>query len=101
MNWLIAQVSRFNSWYDGLAGTPRFLLFLGLMMVSVFSLNLGLNLHDSPASKYLISIGLINTLIVGWVAVIRANGLGGPHKLVAKILGFMLIGTIVMVAVVS
>lgn len=100
MERLIAQVSRFNRWYDGLAAGPRFSLFMAMMLGSVFLLNLGLTLENA-ASKYLVSIGLVNTMFVGWIAVIRANGLGGHHKLIAKILGYMLIAVLIMVAIIS
>ncbi len=97
MDRLISQMSRFNQWFDGLQEPGRFLLFLVMMVVSVFVLQLGINLGN----QVMITIGLVNTSIVTMIAALRATGRGGPHKLIAKCMIGAVFFIIVMAAIVT
>jgi hypothetical protein len=72
---MFTLIDRFNVWFDGLDASPRFGVFMLMMTCSVFLLNLGVTLGN----KYAMGIGLIATLPVVTIAVVRAMGRGGKH----------------------
>jgi len=67
---MFTAIDRFNSWYDKQQDPWRFLIFMGLMFVSVFALHLGLVVKNLP----MMAVGLITTSVVVVIAVVRASG---------------------------
>lgn len=67
------MINRFNTWYDGLKEPKRFLLFMAMMAMAVFPLQLGLAFGNVIATLF----GLVVLLVLVVVALFRAFGLGG------------------------
>ena len=94
------MIDRFNSWYDSLKEPKRFGFFMLLMCLSVFPLNMGVSAYGTPYAAIatpLMLFGLTTTLLVCYVAAIRAAGHGGKHKYAAY--GLMGVMTFVALAV--
>lgn len=76
------MIQTFNKWFDNLPSTKRFLVFLSMMIGSVFLLQLGLNLGSPGLSL----VGLANTGLVAMIAGQRAIGKGGIHETIGKVM---------------
>lgn len=80
-------INKFNTWYDGLPGTPRFLLFISVMAVAIFSLQLG----PVYAKPWVTLFGLSIFSMMCFVACVRATNMGSMHRVVAWVLGGLMV----------
>jgi hypothetical protein len=84
------MVRTFNRWYDGLAPTPRFLLFMLMSVLSFGVLEFGI----TAGMPVLAAIGLFNTAIMVIIAAGRAMSHDAPsHRFAGGLiaLGFALV----------
>lgn len=89
MNFIFDKLSQFNHWYDAQQEPKRFLLFITLMILAIFPLQLGITFGHPLAAIF----GLGMLAIMSLVAVVRAFGLGGKHKYAAyAIMGLLGVG---------
>ena len=84
------MVDYFNVWYDELKEPKRFGIFMAIMMISVALLQVGFSLNNGP----MMVIGLVNTMIVTYIACIRALCKGGNHRYVS----YAMIGGLTLIA---
>jgi low temperature requirement protein LtrA len=93
MDWLFDKLSQFNHWYDAQQEPKRFLLFITLMILAIFPLQLGVTFGHPIAALF----GLGMFTFMSMVAVLRAFGFGGKHKYAAyAVMG--LLGAIMAIA---
>lgn len=79
MDRLIDKVGLFNRWYDGQREPKRFLLFITVMALAVFPLQMGITF----GSPIMVLLGGSLFGVMCFVATLRAIGLGGKHRYIA------------------
>ena len=71
-------ISNFNIWFDKLREPNRFLLFMGIMCLAIFPLQVGILFR----SQLFAFFGLAIMLSMCAIAIVRAFSFGGKHKIV-------------------
>lgn len=94
MNWLIDKVGLFNRWFDDQREPSRFLLFITVMALTVCTLQFGIT-FGSAAMAF---IGAALFGVMSFIATLRAVGLGGKHRTIAKgIIGVYMLLLVIVV----
>lgn len=86
MDYVLNKLQQFNSWYENQKEPRRFLMFITLMILAIFPLQLGVT-FGHPIMALL---GLVMFMFMTGVALIRVFGFGGKHKYLAYTIMWLL-----------